>query len=82
MSEEKKVDDGYKDPLEGKDIQVKIGEKSVPLESINKPHGISPKAQPGVRQSGSVHGTHHAKIGQNPLVQNSGHRPTLEDAKK
>lgn len=83
MSEDKqRAGNGYQDPLEGKDIKVQIGGKSVSLESINKPHGVTPKAQPGVHHSGNIHGGHHGQIQQNPLVQNNGHRPTLDDTKK
>lgn len=63
----------YKDPLEGQDVQVQLGGKKVPLNSINKPHGLNPAHQPGNRVGAHSHGSGSQ---QNPLIMNSGHRPS------
>jgi len=78
--------DNYEDPLAGKDIQVQLGDKSVPLNRINKPHARNPCPHPQPQHQPQHH-THSCPHSQgngaqkNTLVLNNGHRPTA-DAKK
>lgn len=80
MSDNNLNTQNQEDPLAGKDVHVQLGGKTVPLNSISKPHAVKPKELLGNHHLGShVQGI---RAQQNPLVLNNGHRPTLDDAKK